>query len=100
MNLPASTRWINAKRKFTVKRGTEVIAAGTSKLDSTQNPQALDVTYTEGPDKGTTFKGIYQIDGDTVKFFRAGKPEDPRPSEFKTKAGSGSFVSVYQRVKP
>jgi uncharacterized protein (TIGR03067 family) len=100
VKLQSSTRWINGKGKFIVQRGDEVIAAGTSKLDPTQKPKALDITYTDGPDKGKTFKGIYEVDGDTVKFCRAGSSDDPRPSEFKTKAGSRDFVSVYKRVKP
>lgn len=99
VKLQTTTRWINANGRFTVQRGDQVIAAGTSKLDPTQKPKAIDVTYTDGPDKGKTFKGIYQVDGDTVKFCRAGMPDDPRPSEFKTKVGSGAFVSVYKRVK-
>jgi len=100
VKLQSSTRWIHAKGKFTVQRSDEVIAAGTSKLDPTQKPKAIDITYTDGPDKGKTFKGIYEVDGDTVKFCRAGSPDDPRPSEFKTKSGSRAFVSVYRRVKP
>jgi hypothetical protein len=83
-----------------VKRGDEIIAAGTSKLDPSKNPKALDSTYTEGPDKGKTFKGIYQLDGDTMKFCRPGSPGDERPTEFKSTPGSGAFVSMYKRAKP
>jgi uncharacterized protein (TIGR03067 family) len=86
--------------KFIVKRGDEIIAAGTSTLDPTKNPKTLDSTYTEGPDKGKTFKGIYQLDGDTMKFCRPGSPDDARPTEFKTTPGSSAFVSVYKRAKP
>jgi uncharacterized protein (TIGR03067 family) len=85
--------------KFVVKRGDQVISAGTMKLDPSKKPKASDATYTEGPDKGKTFKGIYQIDGETVKFCRAGSPDDDRPTEFKTKPGSGQFAAVYKRAK-
>ena len=71
----------------------------TVKLDPTKKPKASETTYTEGPDKGKTFKGIYEIDGNTVKFSRAGAPDDERPTEFKTKPGSVQFVSVYKRAK-
>jgi hypothetical protein len=58
----------------------------------------VDITYTEGPDKGKTFKGIYELDGDKAKFCRAGSPDDDRPTEFKTKADSNGFDSVYKRA--
>src|SRR5262249_34709843 len=54
--------------KFVVKRGDETVAAGTFKFDPSKKPKASETTYTEGPDKGKTFKGIYQIEGDTEKF--------------------------------
>ena len=91
---------INTGDKFVVKRGDQVIAAGTMKLDPSKKPKASETTYTEGPDNGKTFKGIYQFDGDTTKFCRAGSPDGERPTEFKTKPDSGQFVAVYKRAKP
>ncbi len=85
--------------KFVIKVDDKVVAAGTSKRDPSKKPKAFDSTYTEGPEKGKTFKGIYQREGDTVKFCRAGSPDDERPTEFKTKADSGGFVSAYKRAK-
>ena len=97
--LQNDTKAINTGDKFVVKRGDEVIAAGTMKVDPSKKPKASETTYTEGPDKGKTFKGIYQIEGDSVKFCRAGSPDDDRPTEFKTKPDSGQFVAVYKRAK-
>ncbi|MBA3727356.1 MAG: TIGR03067 domain-containing protein, partial [Armatimonadetes bacterium] len=91
--LQPGTKAINTGDKFVVKRGDEVIAAGTFKFDPSKKPNASETTYTEGPNKGKTFKGIYQIDGDTMKFCRAGSTDDERPTEFKTKAASGQFVA-------
>ena len=85
--------------KFVIKADDKIVAAGTAKRDPSKNPHTVDSTYTEGPDKGKTFKGIYQRDGDTMKFCRPGSPEDQRPTEFKTTADSGGFVSVYKRAK-
>src|SRR5262245_10325123 len=85
--------------KFVIKRGDAIVAAGTFKLDPSKKPKACETTYTEGPDKGKTFKGIYQIEGDTEKFCRAGLPSDERPTEFKTKPNSGQVMSVYKRVQ-
>jgi len=99
VKLQKDTKAINTGDKFVVKRGDEVIASGTMKLDPSKKPKASETTYTEGADKGKTFKGIYQIEGDTVKFCRAGSPDDDRPTEFKTKPGSGQFAAVYKRGK-
>lgn len=97
--LQGDTRAINTGNAFVVKRGDQVVAAGTMTLDPTTNPKASETTYTDGPDKGKAFKGIYRIDGDTTTFCRAGAPADDRPTEFKSKPGSGQFVAVYKRAK-
>ena len=84
--------------KYTVKKGDEVIQVGTQKLDPSKSPKAIDVTVTEGLKKGAVMLGIYEIDGDTltVCFDEEGKK---RPTEFKSAAGSQTFVNVHKRVK-
>jgi uncharacterized protein (TIGR03067 family) len=84
--------------KFTVKKGNELILAGTQKLDPSQSPKAIDVTVTEGLNKGSVMLGIYEIRGDTLKvcFDPEGKK---RPTEFKSTPGSQTFVNVHKRVK-
>jgi uncharacterized protein (TIGR03067 family) len=89
---------IFAGDKFTVKKGNEVIQGGTQKLDPSKSPKTIDVTMTEGLQKGAVMLGIYEIDGDTltVCFDEEGKK---RPTEFKSAAGSETFVNVHKRVK-
>src|SRR5437879_806358 len=53
--------------KHTVKRGDEVIQVGTQKVDPFKSPKTIDVTMTEGPNKGAIMLGIYEIDGDVLK---------------------------------
>jgi uncharacterized protein (TIGR03067 family) len=83
--------------KHTVKKGNDVIQVGTQKLDPTKAPKAIDVTLTEGGNKGAVMLGIYEIDGDTLKvcFDAEGKK---RPTQFKSPPGSGTFVNVHKRV--
>jgi uncharacterized protein (TIGR03067 family) len=83
--------------KYTVKKGDEVIQAGTEKLDPSKSPKTLDVKVTEGLNKGAVMLGIYEISGDTLKvcFDAEGKK---RPTEFKSASGSQTFV-VHKRVK-
>ena len=84
--------------KFTVKTGDEVIQVGTEKLDPSKSPKAIDVTMTEGPNKGAVMLGIYKIDGDTLRacFDPEGKK---RPTAFQSAPGSKNFVNVHKRVK-
>ena len=84
--------------KHTVKKGDEVIQVGTQNLDPSKSPKAIDVTITEGPNKGAVMLGIYEIDADTLKvcFDAQGKK---RPTEFKSAPGSETFVNVHKRVK-
>jgi len=83
--------------KHTVKNGDQVIQVGTQKIDPSKSPKTIDVTMTEGPNKGVVMLGIYEIDEDTLKacFDASGKT---RPTEFKSPAGSQIFVNVHKRV--
>jgi uncharacterized protein (TIGR03067 family) len=84
--------------KHTVKNGDEVIQVGTQKLDTSKSPKTIDVTMTEGPNKGAVMLGIYEIDEDTLKvcFDPQGKK---RPTQFKSAPDSENFVNVHKRVK-
>lgn len=84
--------------KHTVKNGADVVQIGTQKLNPSKSPKTIDVTMTDGPNKGVVMLGIYEIDGDTLKvcFDPQGKK---RPTEFRSPAGSANFVNVHKRVK-
>jgi uncharacterized protein (TIGR03067 family) len=100
MKVHKDTKLIVEGDKFVIMVGDKTVAGGTSKFDPSKKPNAVDSTYTEGPDKGKSFKGIYQLDGDMVKFCRASGPDKERPTEFKTTQEGGGFLAVYKRVKP
>ena len=71
---------------------------GSIKLDPGKSPAHLDFTYEDGPAKGTTLKGIYKIEGDTMTLCLGGIGKD-RPTEFASKPGSGTILIVQKRVK-
>src|SRR5580698_2703207 len=52
--------------KYTVTVGKQ-LDKGTIKLNKTAKPKEIDITGTEGPNKGKTILGIYEIDGDTMR---------------------------------
>jgi uncharacterized protein (TIGR03067 family) len=72
----------------------KLYSKGTSKRYP-DNPNQTDVVYAEGALAGTTLKQIAKIEGD-VMIACAG---ETRPTEFKSKAGSGHTLSVWIRVK-
>ena len=75
------------------ERGT-----GSMKLDPGKSPAHLDFTYEDGPAKGTTLKGIYKFEGDTLTFCYGGFGKD-RPNEFASRPGSGTILIVQKRAK-
>jgi uncharacterized protein (TIGR03067 family) len=72
---------------------------GTVKLDLKAKPPAMDITGTDGPNKGKTFPAIYELSGDTLKVCYALEGKD-RPAKFESKPGTAIFLVTYQRAKP
>ena len=65
-------------------------------VDPTKKPKTIDYTLTDGANKGKTQLGIYEIDGDSLKFCFAG-PGAERPTDFTAKADSGRTLSVWKQ---
>jgi uncharacterized protein (TIGR03067 family) len=83
--------------QYTVTTAT-VPDKGTCKLDAKANPKTIDITGTEGPNKGKTFLAIYELNGDTLRVCYDLSGEK-RPTEFATKPGTKLFLATYQRQK-
>lgn len=84
--------------KFSLK-SPEGEYAGTFKIDATKTPKTIDVTFTEGPEKGKTSRGIYELDDTIYKVCIA--PEGrPRPKLFAAEKGSGHVLEVLKKEKP
>jgi len=83
--------------KFTVT-DENTSYGGTFKIDPAKKPKTIDVSYTDGPEKGKTSLGIYELEGDTYKLCI--DPEGKsRPTEFAAKPGSGYYLEVLKREK-
>jgi uncharacterized protein (TIGR03067 family) len=84
--------------KYIVTVG-KAVDQGTVKLNPKAKPKELDITGTDGPNKGKTILAIYELDGDTLRvcYDLSGKG---RPTEFKTKADTQLFLVTYKREKP
>jgi uncharacterized protein (TIGR03067 family) len=84
--------------KFTIKKDDKVMRAATMKLDPTKKPKWIDITFTDGPEKGKTRLGIYALEGDTQKICY-GDLDKERPTEFVSKPGTGHRLVVFKKVK-
>jgi len=93
----------NSKRvckgeETTVVIGGQLLMKATFSLDPSKQPNHINYKVTDGPNAGKTQLGIYELNGDTVKFcFSA--PGKNRPTDFNTKAGDGRTTSVWKRDK-
>jgi uncharacterized protein (TIGR03067 family) len=86
-----------AGNKFTSTIG-DVVYKGTFKVDATQKPKTIDLMFTEGPEKGNTALGIYELNGDTWRICLTVTAKE-RPKEFATKGGSGLALETLKRKK-
>jgi uncharacterized protein (TIGR03067 family) len=84
--------------KYTVTVG-KAVDKGTVKLKPSAKPKEMDITGTEGPNKGKTILAIYERDGDKLRvcYDLSGTK---RPTEFKTDEASPLFLVTYKREKP
>ena len=81
------------------KAFTQGEAQGTFKIDATKTPKTIDLTFTNGPPKGITLRGIYELDETTYKLSVAKAGED-RPKVFDSKVKGVGSVQVLKRIKP
>jgi len=93
------SRLIIKGNEFTMK-SPEGNYKGTYKVDVSKKPKQIDVAFTDGPEKGKTSLGIYELDGDTYKVCISLAENKDRPTEFASKPGSGHVLEVLKREKP
>jgi uncharacterized protein (TIGR03067 family) len=78
--------------------GGQLLMKAKFTLDPSKKPKSIDYQITGGANAGKTQLGIYELDGDTVKFCFS-TPGKDRPTDFATKAGDGHTSSVWKREK-
>ena len=79
-------------------RGSSM-GTGGYKLGAAGAVRTIDATGTSGQPQGKNFLGIYQVNGDTLKWCSGNDKAKARPSELKTNVGNGHFLMVLTRKK-
>jgi uncharacterized protein (TIGR03067 family) len=77
--------------KYTLNTGGQV-RTGVFKLDPTKSPKQLDIISDAGPNKGKSLPGIYELDGDILKY-AVSNPDKDRPTDFVSKPGQSLYVN-------
>jgi uncharacterized protein (TIGR03067 family) len=84
--------------RYTVSRYRKVAGKGTIKLDATKKPRTIDALPAVAAGNAGAILGIYEFDGNRLKLCFA-RPGMPRPTELRSKEGSGHTLTVWQREK-
>ncbi|HEV3204043.1 MAG TPA: TIGR03067 domain-containing protein [Gemmataceae bacterium] len=88
-----------SQNQFTTKSGDVVLRKGTVTLDPSKEPKTIDLTYEDGPQKGKSSLGIYNLSGNSWLLV-FGPPGKSRPTAFQRKPNSGQRLMVLQSAKP
>lgn len=66
---------------YRIKAGDKVVEEGTFTVDGKTSPKQIEVTATQGVDKGKKWHGIYEIDADSLKAV-VGPTDQDRPTRY------------------
>jgi uncharacterized protein (TIGR03067 family) len=80
----------------TVMQNGEVRSKATYSIDPKASPKTIDVEILDGPLKGRTLYGIYDLDGDS---FTMCLSLDGKVRPMKLEAGKGNVYQVFKRTK-
>ena len=83
---------------WSLKSEDNEVSKGTSTIDPTKAPKAIDFTVTGGNDSGKQSVGIYEVGDDTLKFCVAPSGLE-RPSGFSSVSGSQHILLTLERDK-
>jgi uncharacterized protein (TIGR03067 family) len=73
-------------KNFVVKKGEDVFAKGTFKINTSKKPHHIDMKVSEGVEdvKGKTLVGIYEVTKNDLKITISQFGSDERPTKFET----------------
>jgi len=96
-NVYAGSTIVVEGSRFTT-RAMGAVYAGTIELNADVVPNQFRMKFTEGPEKGNTNNGIYELEGDRWRICLNIKG-GPAPTEFATSPGSGRALETLNRER-
>jgi uncharacterized protein (TIGR03067 family) len=81
----------------TVTAGPQTMLKVTFTHDPSRSLKTIDYVNLAGPNKGKSQQGIYEFEGDILKFCLA-PPDKPRPREFASNRGDGRSFTTWKRA--
>ena len=85
--------------KYTVKV-KDTAHETTIKIDPTKDPKAIDTLFPNGAELPKLSKGVYELDGDTLKICRHQTPGEDRPTQIGSWPNTNLFVVTWKRKEP
>ena len=95
----AGTTLVIKKDKYTVKVKDNSHET-TIEIDPTKDPKAIDMYFPNGTELPKLSKGVYELDGDTLKICRHQMPGEDRPTQIGSWPNTNLFVVTWKRKKP
>ena len=89
-----------AGNRLTLWENDKQYRHGLVTLDPQRSPKAMNTWDLDGSGADRTNRGIYEIDGDTLRICIALDASTDRPKEFTCEPNSRRLLVVYQRRKP
>ncbi len=71
----------------------------TSSLSVDSSSKQFELVFADGPRKGETLHGIYELTAQTLKLCYGPAGKNPRPKQFDAPKGSGFFCETWTREK-
>jgi uncharacterized protein (TIGR03067 family) len=101
---PSAAASLGSGDEFSIKMRDMVITKGKCKIDPSKNPKTIDMEITEAAreiEKGKTIPGIYDLDGNTLKwcYDHSGNKGTGRPQEFSAKTDTKHTLVTLKREK-
>ena len=82
--------------EVTVTNGPQLVMRAKITVDPTKTPKTIDFQIIDGPTKGKTQLGIYELKDDQLKSC-FGAPDAARPTDFASKPGDAWTLTVWKR---
>jgi uncharacterized protein (TIGR03067 family) len=101
-DVPSGDHWVIEDKKIVLHHDGKLDRYMSYKVDFTDYPKTIDLIPDRGPAKGKTLKGIYELDGNTLKIcYVSPATEEPEKTERPKQMGAkGTVTRVFRRVVP